>query len=479
MPPPERSRTIRRRVRGPYAPAVPRAGQISAIRNPAQLVVSAFVGFILLGTFLLWLPISADGPGHIGFENALFTATSAATVTGLASTDVGRFSLFGEFVIMMLVQVGGFGIMTIGSVLALIASNRVGLRQRLLAQSEIGAVDIGDLRRLIAAIARITIGVEGVLAFVLFLRFWHAGYEDGPVASAYSGIFHSIAAFNNAGVSLYSGNMDRFVGDAVVVMSVSIGFIIGGLGFPILVELWRRERHRRNRDGHSTRPLPWSLHTKITLWTTAALLVIGPVAVMAFEWTNPATLGPLDTFDKLLAGWFQGVTPRTAGFNTVDIGGMNEPTLLVITMLMFIGAGPASTSGGIKVTTFAVLGIVLWSEVRGNNDVSVFRRRLPPNVIRQALTVALLSIGLVLGATLVLMSLEDFSLTPALFEVTSAFGTVGLSTGITSAIGSSGHVLLVLVMLAGRVGPVTFVTALALRERDRAYRYPEERPIIG
>ena len=453
---------------------MPRRGLLAEIRNPAQLVVGAFVTFILFGTALLALPISADGPGHIGWVDALFTSTSAATVTGLASTDISRFSLFGELVILMLIQIGGFGIMTIGSVLAIIASHRVGLRQRMLAQAEIGAVDIGDLRRLILAIAKITLGVEGGLAFVLFVRFWQGGYEDGPIASAYSGLFHAVASFNNAGISLYSDNMARFVDDPVVVLGITGGFIIGGLGFPILVEAFR---HAAQRDAKAK--TKWSLHTKITVFTTAALLVLGPLVVMTFEWTNPATLGPLDTFDKILAGWFQGVTPRTAGFNTVDIGGMNEPTLLVITTLMFIGAGPASTAGGIKVTTFAVLGFVLWSEVRGNADMNVFRRRLPSNLIRQALTVALLAIGLVVGATLVLMSVEDLSLTPALFEITSAFGTVGLSTGITGSIGASGHLLLVLVMLAGRVGPVTFVTALALRERIPAYRYPEERPIIG
>jgi potassium uptake TrkH family protein len=454
---------------------VPRGGLLGEIRNPAQLVVGAFSAFILFGTALLWLPISADGPGHIGLEDALFTATSAATVTGLGSTDVSRFSLFGELVILMLIQIGGFGIMTIGSVLAIIASHRVGLRQRMLAQAEIGAVDMGDLRRLILAIAKITLAVEATVAVILSIRFWQRGYEDGPIASAYSGIFHSISSFNNAGISLYSDNLARFVGDPVVVLSVSGGFIIGGLGFPILVEWWRRTSQRRN----NIRRTHWTLHTKITLLVTAALLVFGPLVVMTFEWTNPATLGPLDTFDKILAGWFQGVTPRTAGFNTVDIGGMNEPTLLVITTLMFIGAGPASTAGGIKVTTFAVLGFVLWSEVRGNTDMNVFQRRLPANLIRQALTVALLAIGLVVGATLVLMSVEDLSLTPALFEITSAFGTVGLSTGVTGSIGASGHLLLVLVMLAGRVGPVTFVTALALRERVPSFRYPEERPIIG
>lgn len=453
---------------------MPRGGLLAEIRNPAQLVVAAFVTFILFGAALLTLPISADGPGHIGWIDALFTSTSAATVTGLSSTDIARFSLFGELVILMLIQIGGFGIMTIGSVLAIIASHRVGLRQRMLAQAEIGAVDIGDLRRLIVAIAKITFGVEGVLAFILFLRFWQTGIEDGPIASAYSGVFHSVASFNNAGLSLHSDNMARFVGDPVVVLGITGGFIIGGLGFPIFVEAWRHAGQRRSMARSK-----WSLHTKITLFTTAALLLFGPLVVMSFEWTNPATLGPLDTIDKVLAGWFQGVTPRTAGFNTIDIGGMNEPTLLVITTLMFIGAGPASTGGGIKVTTFAVLGFVLWAEVRGNTDMNVFKRRLPANLIRQALTVALLSIGLVVGATLVMMSVEDLSLTPALFEITSAFGTVGLSTGITGSIGNSGHLLLVLVMLAGRVGPVTFVTALALRERIPTYRYPEERPIIG
>lgn len=460
---------------GPYARSVPRGGVLAAIKNPAQLVVGSFTAFILFGSFLLWLPMSADGPGHIAFEDALFTSTSAVTVTGLQSTDVARFSVIGELVIMMLVQVGGFGIMTIGSVLAIVASNRMGLRQRMLAQAEIGAVDIGDLRRLVSAIAKITICVEGTLAFILFVRFWQGGYEDGPLSSAYSGIFHSVTAFNNAGLSLYSDNLARFVGDPVVVMSISFGFIIGGLGFPIIVEFLRRQRERRS----SMRPAKWSLHTKITLLVTFALLVIGPFVVLTFEWTNPATLGPLDTFDKFLAGWFQGVSPRTAGFNTIDIGGMNEPTLLVITILMFIGAGAASTGGGIKVTTFAVLGYVLWSEVRGDTDINVFKRRLPSNAIRQALTVALLSLGLVVGASLALMSIEDLSLTPTLVEITSAFGTVGLSTGITASIGFSGHLLLVLVMLAGRVGPVTFVTALALRERAPAYRYPEERPIIG
>ena len=456
---------------------MPRRGLFSAIKNPAQLVVLAFSSLILFGGFLLWLPISASGDAYISADNAIFMATSATTVTGLSSLDINNFTIFGQLVILALIQIGGFGIMTIGSVLAIYASHRLGLRQRKLAQTEIGAVDIGDLKRLIRAIALITVTVELSFGIVLFLRFWLGGYESAGRA-AYAGFYTSIAAFNNSGLTPFSDNLARFVGDPIVVFTVSFGFIIGGLGFPIIVETFRRGRHRA-QHGARSRVLPWSLHTKITVITTLGLLVVGPVSVLLLEWTNAGTLGALDFGDKLLAGWFQGTTPRTAGFNTVDIGAMRESTLLIITVLMFIGAGSASTGGGIKVTTFAILGWVMWSEVQGQRDVNVFGRRIPSALIRQAVTVALLSVGVVVGATLVLITLDDFPLTSSLVEITSAFGTVGLSTGITSAMSTLGKLLVALIMLTGRVGPVTFVTALALRERPETYRYPEERPIIG
>ena len=461
-----------------------RAGILAIVRNPAQLVVLAFTALIALGALLLLLPWSSDGPGSIGWENALFVSTSATTVTGLSTVDVSTFSLFGELVILALIQIGGFGIMTIGSVLALVALRRVGLRQRMLAQAEIGAVDIGELSGLLWAIARITVAVEGLLALILFVRFWQGGYEDGPISSAYSAVFHAVAAFNNAGLSLYSDNLAGFVHDPFVMLPVTLGFIIGGLGFPVYVEVLNRARHRRaERRGEETpgseRAKPWSLHARITVGATLVLLVVGPVLVLAFEWSNPSTLGSLDLWDKLTNAWFQGVTPRTAGFNTIDIGAMKEPTLVGTSILMFVGAGPASTSGGIKVTTAAVLAAVIWSEVRGERDVNVFRRRLPTAMIRQALAIALLSVGVVAFTSLSLMTSDGIGLTAALFESTSAFGTVGLSTGVTGSIGTLGHLVLIGVMICGRVGPLTFVTALALRDRARLYRHPEERPIIG
>ncbi len=441
---------------------------IGAVHNPAQLVLAAFVMLILVGTLLLRLPFAVDsGLRHPGLLDSLFWATSATTVTGLGTVDVSTFSLFGELVLLALIQLGGFGIMTIGSVLALVASRRLGLRQRMLAQAEIGAVDIGELRYLISAIAKITLLVESSIALILFIHLSTTG-DDSLGRAAYSAIFHAVSAFNNAGISLYSDSLTRFAGDPLVVFPITAAFVIGGLGFPILVEFRKRVPPRK-----------WSLHTRITLGATVVLLIAGPLLVLVFEWTNVATLGPMGVWDKLQAAWFQGVTPRTAGFNTIDIGAQREPTLNIMTGLMFIGAGPASTSGGIKVTTFAVLGFAMWSEVRGDNDINVFNRRLPVQVVRQAMTVALLSVGTVFAGAIALTAMSSFSFTQTLFEATSAFGTVGLSTGITNSLPGAGQFLLVLIMLTGRIGPVTFVTALALRQRSRAYRFPEERPIIG
>jgi len=440
---------------------------VGIVRNPAQLVLAAFVVLILVGTALLSLPFAYDPGTSYDLSDSLFWATSAATITGLGTIEFTSFSLFGELVVLVLIQLGGFGIMTIGSVFALVASRRIGLRRRMLAQAEIGAVDIGELRSLISAIAKITFAVEATIALILFA---HLAADDdiGLVDAAYSGIFHGVSAFNNAGVSLYPDNLTQFADDPIVVFPITVAFVIGGLGFPVLVEFGRRIRPRR-----------WSLHTRITVFATLVLLAFGPIMVLTLEWTNPATLGPMNIWDKVEAAWFQGVSPRTAGFRTIETGAMREQTLNIITGLMFVGAGPASTSGGIKVTTFAVLGFAMWAEVRGDSDVNVFNRRLPPAVIRQAMTVALMSVGVVFGTAVLLKTISPYSFTQTAFEAASAFGTAGLSTGITDALPMLGRMVLVVVMLAGRVGPITFVTALALRERRRAYRYPEERPIIG
>jgi potassium uptake TrkH family protein len=448
-------------------------------------VLAGFVMLILAGTALLSLPFAVDdGFDRLGIRDALFWATSASTVTGLGTVDVATFSLFGELVLLALIQVGGFGIMTIGSVLAVVATERIGLRQRLLAQAEIGAVNVGELKGLVIAIAKITVVVEATIATILAV---HLATVDGIGLgrAAYSGAFHGVSAFNNAGISLYSDSLTRFANDPLVVFPITAAFVIGGLGFPVILQVVRHLARSRPTTGGRRPVARWrhrgamNLHARITLGATAVLLAVGPLVVLAAEWTNPATLGPMDVWDKLQAAWFQGVTPRTAGFNTIDIGSQREPTLNIMTVLMFIGAGSASTSGGIKVTTFAVLVVAMWSEIRGHRDVTTFHRRLPEHAVRQAMTVAALGIGTVVGTAIVLTAISPFHLTDTVFEATSAFGTVGLSTGITNDLPAVGHYLLVLVMLAGRVGPVTFVAALATRRHPLPYRYPEETPIIG
>jgi Trk-type K+ transport system membrane component len=259
------------------------------------------------------------------------------------------------------------------------------------------------------------------------------------------------------------------VTDPWICLPIAAAVVFGGLGFPVLFELRR----------HFRRPRRWSLHTKLTVATTVVLVVVGAAFITASEWRNPATLGRLPVPGRLLAGFFQGVMPRTAGFNSIDVGAMTEGSWLGTVGLMFIGGGSAGTAGGIKVTTFVVLFFAIVAEVRGERSVNAFDRRIDPRVQRQALTVALLAVAAIVSATLLVLELTDFALAPVLFEVTSAFGTVGLSTGITAAMPPSAQVVLALLMFLGRLGPITLVSALALRERQRLYELPEGRPIIG
>lgn len=439
------------------------------LRHPAQVVVAGFGIAVLVGTFLLMLPVSRHGTEWTDPVTALFTATSATCVTGLVVVDTASYwSPTGEVVILAMIQVGGLGTMTLASLLGIAVSRRLGLRARITAATETKAVGLGDVRSVVVGVARTSLVVEAVVAVVLALRFWLA-YDESPARAAYLGVFHSVSAFNNAGFALFADNLIGFATDPWICLPIAASVIIGGIGFPVLLELRKRFRT----------PRLWSMHTKMTLWATAVLLVVGTVVLTANEWRNPATLGQLDTPGRLLVGFFQAVMPRTAGFNSVDTGALNEGSLLVTTVLMFIGGGSAGTAGGIKVTTFVLLFFVIWAEVRGERDVQAFERRIGDRVVRQALTVALLSVGLVVTATVVLVELTGFTTHVVLFEVVSAFATVGLSTGITADVGTVGELVLVVLMFVGRLGPITLVSALALRERHRLYHHPEGRPLIG
>nr|WP_255647258.1 MULTISPECIES: potassium transporter TrkG [Nocardiopsis] len=440
-------------------------------KRPPLVTVAAFGAFVLTGTLLLSLPAAADGQAT-PFMTALFTATSAASVTGLAVVDTsGHWSGFGETVILVLIQIGGFGIMALATVLSLLVSRRMGLRMAVTTGAETKSVSLGEVRQLVLGVLWVTLVFEVLLAAVLTLRWWTA-YDLTFTAALHTGVFHSVSSFNNAGFSLYSDNLMGYATDPWITLPVAFGVIAGGLGFPVWVELWRFSRkHKEKRH--------WTLHAKFTLGMTAALLAVGFVAFLALEWTNPATMGPLDTEDKVLTAFFQSVMPRTAGFNSLDFGAMQTQTLLVTDMLMFIGGGSAGTAGGIKVTTFAVLILVAYANVRGEPTVHAGGRRLSAGTASQATTVAMLALGLVLAGTLVLMIVTPFTLDQILFETTSAFATVGLSTGITADVPPVGQAVLVFLMFVGRIGPITLASALALRRHSRLYELPEERPIVG
>jgi potassium uptake TrkH family protein len=444
---------------------------LTDVRNPARLVVLGFAAAVLVGTILLALPVaSASGDGTPLFS-ALFTAVSAVCVTGLIVLDIPvHFSLFGEIVIMVLIQIGGTGVMTLATLIGLLVNHRIGMRMQATAQAETKSLGAGEVRNLVGRIFLLSLSIEAVIAVFLLFGFARDPHIDSFGDAVYASIFHSISAFNNAGFSIFSQNMMNFVGNGWICIPLMVAVILGGIGFPVLIEIERRVRHQKRR---------FSLHTMITLWTTGVLLVVGPVGMLLAEWGNPATLGGLSGADRILAATFSGVVPRTAGFNSLDLTEFRSETLLLNDILMLIGGGSAGTAGGIKVTTFALLAFVVWAELRGEPTVHVWGRRLPVGVIRQALAIVLLAVGLITTSSLAILAMTDLSFDVVLFEVISAFATVGLSAGITATLPVAGQLILIMLMFVGRLGPITLGSALALREGRRRYELPMERPIVG
>jgi trk system potassium uptake protein len=442
----------------------------AVLGRPAAAVVAGFALAVGVGTVLLMLPVATEHGAPAGLVPALFTAVSAVCVTGLVVVDTPTYwSGFGELGILVMIQVGGIGIMTLATLLGLLIARRVGLRLQLTAQAETKALGLGDVRRVVVRVLAISLIIEALTAVVLVARFL-LFYAESPGRAAYLGVFHAVSAFNNAGFALFTDNMIPFATDPWICLPMGLATILGGIGFPVLFEVGRRLRGRATR---------WSLHLRVTVITYVVLLVVGVAAFLLGEWTNPATLGPVDVSGKIVIGLFHGVQPRTAGFNSIDVARLDPSTLLITDVLMFIGGGSAGTAGGIKVTTFALLGFVMLAEVRGEPTVHVLGRRLPAAIQRQALTVALAAIGLVMASTVTLLEISRFGLDAVLFETVSAFATVGLSTGITAALPIPGQLVLAALMFLGRLGPVTLASALALREHERRYELPEERTIVG
>ena len=444
------------------------AGPPSWFLHPVRLVPLGFLGVIVAGGLLLMLPASRTDPSADPVMPAFFTAVSATCVTGLATVDTPTFwTPFGHAVILGLIQVGGLGIMTVATLLTLLVRKSLRLQGQLVAQSETHALNLGDVRNVLFRIVRIMAVAEAACAAVLAARFAAGGYSPGD--ALWHGVFHAVSAFNNAGFALYSTNLVSFAEDPWVILPICATIVAGGLGFPVYAELRK----------HGLKLRLWTVHTRLVVYGTLGLLAVGTALFAAFEGTRPETLGGMSPEGRFLGALAGSVFPRTAGFNSIDYGAAAPETLVLTDVLMFIGGGPAATAGGIKITTFLVLGFIILNEVRGHDEVTIGHRSISSPVQRQAVSVALLAVAAVMAGPVLLLLLTDHSLEKVLFESISAFATVGLSTGITPGLPASAQLVLMALMFLGRVGTVTVASALALSARPRLYRLPEERPIIG
>jgi trk system potassium uptake protein TrkH len=439
--------------------------------SPARLLAFGFVALITAGTLLLLMPASAARQG-LGLVDALFTATSAVCVTGLVVVDTPTdLSLFGQLVVLLLIQAGGLGYMSIATVVTVAVGRQLSVHERVTLQEALNVQTMEGLIGFTLTVFKLTVVFELIGTLLLAGR-W-AG-EMGVGRAAYYGLFHAVSAFNNAGFALFSDNLVRYRGDWVVNLVVCALIVSGGLGFVVLTELGSRWRRRL------------SVHTRLVLTMTALLTVGAAVAVFVLERGNPRTLGALGPAEAVLAAFFQAVTPRTAGLNTLDIGAMMPSTLFVLMILMFIGAAPGGTGGGVKVTTFAITVAALWATVRGKEDPSVFRRRIALSLVGRAFFISLIAFLALNAIAGLLLVTEQRELLPTLFETTSAFGTVGLSTGeggapvsLTGHFSASGKLLVAAMMFMGRIGPLTLAVALARGGPAPRLRYPEGKILVG
>ena len=439
-----------------------------ALQHPARLALGVFAGVILVFTGLLSLPAATVSGTRAPFIDALFVATSAVCVTGLSPVDTGTYwTPLGLFFIAAGIKVGGLGIMTLASLVGLAVSRRLGLTQRILAAGEARATGLGDLASLLRTIVVVSTSMEILITLVLIPRFLTLDYGFGK--SVGFSAFYAVSAFNNAGFSPDPVGLYPYAGDFWMLAPIGLGVLIGALGFPVYLNILRQWRHPRR----------WTLHTKLTLVTVATLSLVSAGLLAAFEWSNPNTLGTASSAKTVGNIFFQSINQRSGGFASFDISQAREHTWLLEDVLMFIGGGSGSTTGGIRVTTLAVLLLAIWAEARGRRDIEAFGKRIGTEVLRLAVSVTLVSLFVVIVGTAVLLWQTSLSLDRALYEVVSAFATCGLSTGITSSLDADAKMTLIVMMYVGRVGSLTVVAALALNKHRRVIRYPSERPLIG
>ncbi|MGO1809692.1 MAG: TrkH family potassium uptake protein [Canibacter sp.] len=427
-----------------------------------------FVAATLVFTGLLSLPVASANGTRTELPDALFTAVSAVTVTGLTTVDTGEhWSMFGQVVILVAIQTGALGVVTIALLLTMMVTRRLGLSGRFFAKESIGADGIGRVGHLLRVVVTTTLVIEGTIAAFLIPAFIVA--EDSWGSGLWYGIFHAISSFGNAGFTPHEGGLAHFADNPFVLTPIAVGVFVGSFGFPVYLNLIRAKWTRHK----------WTLHTKLTLITTTVLLGLGALAWAGFEWNNPETVGYEHWWEKIGHAFFASTMLRSGGFSLVDMESSTATTMLLSDALMFVGGGSASTAGGIKVTTLAVLFLAIVAEAKGTQNTNALGRRLPKGTLRLAISVVFLGATLVFVAAALLTIVSDAKLDRILFEVISAFATCGLSVGISSEVGAFGKFVLSALMLTGRVGPIVLASALAIRQRRELYDLPVERPIIG
>ncbi|KOS66327.1 ATP synthase subunit J [Lysinibacillus contaminans] len=437
--------------------------------NPPTVLMLGFAVLILTGSVLLSLPVATESREGLSFLDALFTATSAICVTGLVVVDTGdTFSVFGELVILMLIQIGGLGFMTFSTLFLIIMKKRISLKERLLIKESFNFTDLSGVVKIARRVFMFTLIAETIGGIILAFRF----SMDMPVGKAiYFGFFHAISNFNNAGFDLMGGfqSLTMYVDDPIVTITIGLLIILGGIGFIVIHELYEYRQTKR-----------LSLHTKIVLTSTSILVVGATILIFLLEYHNAKTLGTLSPVGKWLGAFFQSVTPRTAGANTLPIADLTYPTLFLTIFLMFVGAGSGSTASGIKVTTLTVLLATLWAQLNGKEHVTLFKRKIVMETIVKAFTITMCGLLLVFTATFILSVTEKgFEFIVYLFEATSAFGTVGLSMGLTPELSPFGRVCIIVMMFIGRLGPLTIAFALTRNRKDDAFHYPKGNIMIG
>lgn len=434
----------------------------------ALLALVVFLVVVLLFTSLLSLPIAAADGQPTAIHDTVFTAVSAMTVTGLVAVNTAEhWSMFGQVVILLAIQVGGLGIVTIALLLSRAVTRNLGLKGRILARQGVGTSKLGEVQSLLRVVLLTTLTLELALAVVLIPRFIMVEQSWG--SGLWHGIFYSVSAFNNAGFTTHADGLAGFVNDPWILVPIMVGVFVGSFGFPVFLVLMVVKWHWRK----------WNLHTKLTLATTVLLLVIGALVWGALEWSNSATIGDLTVGERILQSVFASTMMRSGGFSLVDPAATTSATLLATDALMFVGGGSASTAGGIKVTTIALLFLAIIAEAKGDKNLMVFGRTIPEATMRVAISVTFFGATLVLGGSGLIMLVSDAPLDHILFEVISAFATCGLSVGLSAELPPAGKYILAALMFAGRIGPIGLASALALRRRNLLYRYPEERPVIG